>query len=224
MRRIELKQAVKNWAAFVGVSSITIDAGLLLADRTGMLDVPGGWYINGPLSATVLIGIPATFALASRILTQADPKPGRVVAFEEGGPSPLARWIPFTTNATPGRLMAHSIKSALGEALPEEAPAYRPALWVVPIEGLDIKVRESELRAFLDVAWRRDKHQFSRRYWTRRRRPALYRPKYEAFMRLLVESGLVEGRHEQGGASGRLLAFPREAITFLKYESAYRTA
>lgn len=224
MRRLQLKQVIKNWAAYITVSSVTIDAAFLLADQTGMADVPGSWYVNAPLAAAVLVGTPATFTLASRIIRQIDPNPGRITAFEEGGPSPLSRWIPFTANGRTGRTLAHGVKSAFGETLPEERPSYRPALWIVPIEGLDIKVRESELRAFLDVAWRRDKHQFSRRYWTRRRRPALYRPKYEAFMRLLCDSGLVEGRHEQGGASGRLLAFPREAVTFLKYESAYRTA
>jgi len=89
VRRIELKQALKNWGAYITVSSVTADMALLLADRTGMLDVPGGWYLNVPLGAAVLVGIPATRALANRILTQADPKPGRVVGFEEGGPSPL---------------------------------------------------------------------------------------------------------------------------------------
>lgn len=224
MRRIELKQVFKNWAAYIAVSGVTVDAALLLADRIGLAVVPGSWYFNAPLGAAVLVGIPTTIALASRIVSQVDPKPGRVVAFNEGGPSPVAAWRSFTTNGRTGRILAHGVPAVFADKLPEDEPIYQPAVWVVPIEGIDIRVREAELWAFLDVAWRREKHQFSRRYWTRRRRPPVYRPRYEAYMRLLVEAGLVEGRHEQGGASGRLLAFPREAIRFLKYESAYKVA
>lgn len=222
MRRLTITQFLKTSVAYVGVSSITIDTGLFLADRLDLLEVPGSWYINAPLGAVVLVGIPATISLADRLIRHIDPNPAKIIGFEERVPSPLLRGIPFMANGKQAKLLASSTSHIFGESLPSE-DEYRPAVWRVPIppEDNEIVVRESELRAFLDVAHKRAKYQFSRRYWTKQRRPPLWRMKYEAFMRLLTESGLIEGRHENGGASGWLATHPRFAITYLKFESCY---
>lgn len=223
MRRLTLIQFLKTSAAYVGVSAITVDTGLFLADRLDLLKVPGSWYINAPLGAVVLVGIPASITLAGRLIRHIDPSPGKIVGYEEGGASPLLRGIPFTANARPARLLASSVLHIFGDSLPVEQDEHRPAVWRVPVppENNEIMVRESELRAFLDVAHNREKYQFSRRYWTRQRRPPMWRMKYEAYMRLLAESGLIEGRHGSGGASGWLVTHPRHAITYLKFESGY---
>jgi hypothetical protein len=197
------------------------DAGLLFLDRVGALDIPGNWYINAPLGVWALVGLPVTISLAERLVTLANHKPGRIVGFSESALSPAIRSIPFNVNGKNGVMLASSAPVVFNTKLPAD-DTYAPAVWHVPIDGNPVTVRKSELRAFLDGCHKRSKHQFSRRYWTRQRRPPLYRPKYEAFMRLLTESGLVEGRHDQGGASGYLVTFPHEAIMYLKYQSAYR--
>ena len=224
MRRLTLTQFLKTGAAYVGVSALTVDTGLLLADRLDLLKVPGAWYINAPLGAVVLVGIPASITLAARLIRQVDPNPGRISGFAEGSPSPLLRAIPFMANSQADTLFASSVPHIFGEEIQTtHGGEHRPAVWRVPVppEGSEVMVRESELRAFLDVAHHRAKYQFSRRYWTRQRRPPLWRVKYEAYMRLLTESGLVEGRSDNGGASGWLVTHPRHAITYLKFESGY---
>lgn len=231
MRRLSITELLKTTAAFAVVSSVTIDAGLLLWDRSSReVDIPGEWYINGPLLALVAVGTPATINLAGRMMGLiGNDRPGRIWGFQEATLSPLINKIAFWTNGKQGAMYAHTTPLIFGASLPTEAETerlgdYRPAVWRVPLGSETVvSVRESELRAFLDVAWKRDKYQFSRRYWTRSRRPPIWRGKYDAYMRLLQEAGLVEGRHSQGGASGRLVTFPREAITYLKYESQFRT-
>ena len=221
MRRLSLTQLLKNTTAFAAVSASAVDAGLLLAHRTGMLDVPGDWYVNGPLAVWFLAGIPASISLAERVLQQINPRPGRIISFSDHAPSPVVRGISLHANGQRSTLLAHLAPTIFGEKLPEET-VYRPAIWYVPVDDNQVVVRESELRAFLEAAHRRDAYQFSRNYWTQKRRPPLFRHKYEAFMRLLTESGLIEGRHIQGGASGRLVTHPRYAVTYLKFESTYR--
>lgn len=222
MKRMQLKELLKNVTAFAGVSAVAVDCGLLFADRAGMIDVPGDWYINGPLAAWSLIGLPVSIGLAGRILEQARARPdSQITAALEGAPSPRLSKIPIMANGRAGNLFASSAQSIFGGQA-EEGETYHPAAWKVTVEGVPLIIRESELRAFLDAASRRGKYQFSRRYWTKRRRPPMYRPKYEAIMMLLTRAGLVEGRHEQGRASGYLVTHPRHAITYLKYESPFR--
>jgi hypothetical protein len=224
MRNLSLTQLLSTTAAFTLVSAGTADAALLLADRTGTLDVAGEWYINAPLGVWALAGIPVTIALAERLLHQINPKPRRITAFAEDEASPVIRAIGLTVNGRRNTLLASVSPFFVGNRLPQqESPnVHRPVAWRVPVNNNEVIVRESELRAFLDIAFKRTKHQFSRSYWLKTRRPPLYRAKYDAFMRLLVESGLVEGRHTHGRASGRLVTQPRHAITYLKYESAFR--
>ena len=224
MRRLNLTQLLKNATAFTFITTITVDASLLLADRVGVLDVPGSWYVNAPLAVWMVTGIPTTIALAERLVHQVNPKPGRIIGFEEGAASPVMRAIGLNANGKRSTLLASVAPSIFGSTLPQEGAVYRPSVWYVPVGENRVIVRESELRAFLDVAARRDRYQFSRRYWLEKRRPPLYRDKYDGFMRLLVESGLVEGRRAQGRASGRLVTKPRHAVTYLKYESPYRTS
>lgn len=154
-------------------------------------------------------------------------RPGRIWGFQEAALSPLINKIAFWTNGKQGTMYAHTTPLIFGASLPTETETerlgdYKPAVWRVPLGDTVVSVRESELRAFLETAWKRDKHQFSRRYWTRSRRPPLWRGKYDAYMRLLKEAGLVEGRHDHGGASGRLVIFPREAIFYLKNLSSFK--
>jgi hypothetical protein len=220
MRKLDLTQLIKNTGAFTLISASAVNAGLLFADRAGLLNVRSEWYLNAPLGVWALVGIPVTINLASRIVHQVNPQPRRITGFSEGA-SPVIRKIPFNTQGKSSTLLAYAVPSIFGESIPEQHE-YRPAIWHVPVEGNDVTVRESELRSFLEVCHRRQKYQFSRKYWTRRRRPPLYRPKYEAYMRLLTEVGLIEGRHGHGGASGYLITTPRYAITYLKHESKHR--
>lgn len=223
MKKLSLTQLFKNTVAFTAVSASAVDTSLLFANRVGWLDVPEEWYINAPLAIWAIVGIPVTIKLASRVITQVNPNPRRIISFLEGSPSPVVRKIPFNAKGKSSHLLAYAAPSIFGETVPETREEYKPALWHVPIDGNDVIVRESELRAFLEVCYKRGRYQFSRRYWTRRRRQPLYRPRYEAYMRLLVESGLIEGRHGHGGASGHLVTTPRFAITYLKHESAFRS-
>lgn len=223
MRRLGLVELLKTTGAFLVVSAGAVDSGLLLLDRSGGLDVPKSWYVNGPLGAWSVVGISASLALAGRLLRQVDNQAGRITGRLEGQPGPLIRSIPLGANGRQSTILASTTRSIFGEQTPA-SETYKPAVWRVPIPptGNQVMVRESEIRAFLEVAYHRRKYQFSRPYWCRRRRPPLWRDRYEAYMRLLVESGLVEGRHTQGGASGRLVIFPREAVWYLKYESPFR--
>jgi len=223
-QKLELGQLIKNAVAYAGISAITAETTLLLIDNVSNLDFSAGWYYNIPLAVWSAAGIPVSIALAGRLKHQVDVTAGQIWGFQEGD-GPGRRAIPITAGGQPrGTILASTMASIFGEKMPaeEETPEYRPAVWKVPAGESVVSVRESELRAFLDTAWKRNKHQFSRRYWTEKRRPPLWRGKYDAYMRLLVETGIVEGRHASGGASGRLVLFPREAIWYLKYESQFR--
>lgn len=231
MKRMQLQELIKNSAAFAGVSAVAVDCALLFADRAGLLSVPGEWYVNGPLAAWSLIGIPVSIGLAGRILEQAKARPdSHISAALEGAPAPNLSKIPMMANGRAGHLFASSARSIFGRddlkgpGGSEPGETYHPAVWRVTIDGVPFVIRESELRAFLDAAAKRHKYQFSRRYWTEQRRPPLFRGKYDALMMLLTRAGLVEGRHEQGRASGYLVTHPRHAVTFLKYESPFRAA
>jgi hypothetical protein len=225
MKRMQLKELLKNLAAFAGVSAVAVDTALLLADRTEFFRVPVSYYINGPLAAWSLLGLPVSIHLAGRIIEQARAKPeARIAGALEAGPSPNLRKIPLAANGRDGFLFSSTVKSLFSEDEEQPGATYHPAVWRVEVDSTPFTIREVELKAFLDVAFKRPKHQFSRRYWTERRRPPLYRPKYDAMMILLTRAGLVEGRHEEGRASGRLVTHPRHAITYLKYESPFRAA
>jgi hypothetical protein len=221
MRKTNLTQLAKAAGAYVVVSGLTVDTALALADSARLYDVPGAWYLHGPMLAYVAAGVPLSISLAERALKTIDDRPGAIVADVEGN-GPARRGIPFTARGKPGTLFASTVASIFDHQEVEDSKGRerRPAVWHVPV-GDDnwVTVRESELRAFLDTAYKRKKHQFSRNYWTKSRRPALWEVRYSAFMRLLTEAGLVEGR--AFGASGRLVMFPREAIMYLKYESQF---
>lgn len=220
MKKLSLKRLLTGSVAFAAVSATTTDALLLFADNSGMIEVPGSWYLNTPLLAWGLVGLPLSFALAERIYAEVSPRPPRITGFLEGAPSPLLRGIALTRNGRQSTLLASATKSIFGEQLPDSGDAYHPAAWRVN----DLVIRESEIRAFLDGVAKRSKYQFSRNYWCKRRRPPIVRDRYEAYLHLLVSSGLVEGRHQTGGASGYLVTTPRHAVTYLKHESTYRAA
>ena len=222
MRKLSLAELLKNGFAFIAVSATAIDAGLLLTHRMGVLAVKPDWYINAPLAIWTVIGIPITISLADRLLHQINIKPGPIIGFTEGGSAPVVRKIKWNINGRENTLLAQVMPFIFENPLPPEKPVVnQPVAWIVPVYDNQVIIREKELLAFLEVASKRTKHQFSRRYWTEIRRPPLYRPKYEAFMRLLTEAGLIDGRHTHGRASGRLITHPRHAITYLKYESRF---
>lgn len=221
MKKMQLNELLKNVLAFSAVSAAAVDCGLLFADRAGIVHVPADWYVNGPLAAWSLIGLPVSINLAGRILEQAKARPdSQIVPALEGAASPRLSKIPIMANGRAGQLFAFTVPRFFKAE--EQTESYHPAAWRVSIEDATFVIRESELRAFLDVASKRGKYQFSRRYWCKKRRPAMYRPKYDAIMTLLTRSGLVEGRHDSGRASGYLVTHPRHAITYLKYESPFR--
>jgi hypothetical protein len=222
MRKLSLAELLKNGLAFTVISSLAIDAGLLLTQRIGMLNFSSDWYFNAPLVVWVVIGIPVTIGLAERLLYQINVKPGPIVSIAAGGPAPTARKIKWNINGREKTLLAQVMPFIFENPLSSQKPIEtRTVAWIVPIYGNRVIIREKELRAFLEISANRSKYQFSRRYWTETRRPPLDRPKYEAFMRLLTEAGLIEGRHAHGRASGRLITHPRHAITFLKHESRF---
>lgn len=227
MRRLQLTQLAKSAAAFGLASAATVDAWLGLAHVAGYYEVPARWYLTAPLAAWALAGTPLTFHLAERLLETAYNKPGPITAFETSLPGQLdggRRAIPYLKNGRQGTLLAHAVKSILGGEEPPPAPPRRTmAAWRVPVgDGSAVTIGERELLAFLELAARRRKYQFSRRYWTERRKPPMPRPRYEALMQLLTSAGLVEAR--TAGASGWLVGNlkPHNAVSYLKYESAYR--
>lgn len=217
MRKLKLDELIKTAAAFTAVSALTVDGGLLFAEAA-IMDIPGEWYYIAPLGVWVLVGIPTTIALTERLLGQLDIKPGRIVGFADDGRAPFWRGIKFNAGGKSSTILASSAPHIFGETLPTGG-GERRAVWRVPVNGADITVREAELLSFLEICYKRHKHQFSRNYWLRTRRPPLWEGKYCAYMDLLTQAGIVEGR--QFGASGRLVCFPREAISFLKYESTF---
>lgn len=219
MKRLSVIQLGKDIFAFAAVSGLGVDLSLLLAGRLGW-DVPGAWFINGPLLIWSAAAVPASIMLLERVWSHVRPGPAVGISGRLEGASAVVRSIPFNTNAQAGRLLASTMPAMGSGADLEPGEVYRPAAWRVTKDGLTVTVRESELRAFLEAAAKRTSHQFSRPYWTRRRRPPLWRGQYEAYMLLLSSAGLVEGR--QDGASGRLVTLPRHAITYLKHESQYR--
>jgi hypothetical protein len=227
MQRLQLGQLTRSLIAYAAVSAVTVDTWLLLADRWQVIKVPARWYFDGPLLSLAIVGLPATISLGERVLHQIYKKPGQIVTVDASTntPNTIARAIPFTINGRRSTLLANLTPSIFGETELPPGKVERLVYWRVPVQTAHgenlFTVHEAELRDFLEVAHRRQRHQFSRRYWCKRRRPPLLRPKYEAFMRLLTETGLVEGRHEHGRASGRLVTFPREALMFLKYQSRY---
>jgi hypothetical protein len=224
MKKLSAVELLKATAVYAGLSATVADAGLLLVDRTTALDFPGSWYINAPLAAWVVVGLPVSIKLAERMWEQARGKADSSITAGLEGEGANLRKIPFFANGRKGAVFANSAASPFADGPEPDGPTYHPAVWRVTLQGTTVTIRESELRAFLEVAWKRGKHQFSRRYWTEHRRPPMYRLKYDCLMTLLVKAGLVEGRHEDGRASGRLVVFPREAVSYLKYTSQFRAA
>jgi len=218
MRKLSLGETVKTYAAFAGVATVTLDAGLFLAARAG-LDIPGSAFVDLPLSVITLAGLPASIHLFTRFMHQVGKDKTSIVGYEDNGGAPILNRIKLTANGrSAGTLLAHSVPSIFGKPEPAQ-PERKPAAWWIQIGDMPVTIREGELVAFLEQSAKRGKHQFSQTYWTQTRRPAMPRQRYDAIMLLLVSAGLVEGR--AAGASGRLVTKPRHAITFLKHESRY---
>ena len=227
MKRLQLSQLIKSVAAFAGVSAATMDAWLFVLDAGGYVHVPPEWFISAPVFAWGVVGIPASIALGERLITtaRAAQKPGKIHAIEVLAAEDSAggvRAIPFTQNGYQKTLFASAMRWAIGDAPPQSAPPRRiVTAWRVPVADDYVTISERELSRFLELASRRTKYQFSRRYWTERRRPPMPRPRYEAIMSLLTSAGLIEARC--AGASGWLIGGikPHNAVTYLKYESLY---
>lgn len=220
MRKISVGQLLKTAGAYGLLSAVTVDSALLLTARLGLADVPGSWYINGPLCCWVVGGLPASIALSERLLTVARGHQHTKITSYEDSPGVKLRGIPIFSGRQKSMTFSHTAETIFKTG--ESAPEHRPAAWDVPIADNLITVREGELLQFLRLASKRHKYQFSRRYWCERRRPPIPRQNYEAYMSLLTGAGLVDGRHPQGGASGRLALHPRAAVFYLKNESPYR--
>ena len=217
MKKLSLKKLLTSSIAFTAVSATTADSLLLFTDSSGIADIPLRWYINAPLLAWGLVGLPLSFAIAERLYYQVSPRPPKITGFLEEMPNPLLRGIALNVNGKKSTLLASAVPSIFGEELPDTGDVYRPAAWRVN----DLIIREGELKTFLEAAARRNKYQFSRNYWTRKKRPPIQRDRYNAYIHLLVSSGLLSGR--TGGSSGYLITCPRSSITYLKYESPYKT-
>lgn len=217
--KLRLTELLKTSLAFTAVSATGVDSALMFADRAGLLRFDSHWYLTAPMGVITVVSLPTAFRLLDRLSRMIDNgASGRIVGTIEGM-SPHARRIPIN-GGVKGHIMALTAPARL--QVPEERIRELPAKWIVPVDEVTITVREGELRTFLEAAYKRTKFQFSRRYWTQTRRPAIWRPKYEAFMRLLNETGVIDDREER--RSGRISLFPREAIMYLKYESQYRVA
>lgn len=78
-------------------------------------------------------------------------------------------------------------------------------------------VREGVANEFIrycQIRKERGKAAFSRRYWTKTRRPPLTREEYDCLMSNLVDFGFIEGRRQ--GSSGRLNAHSEKIIGKLR--------
>lgn len=213
MRKVNLSQLVKTATAFGAVSALTIDLSLLLTHRLGLATVPGHWYLDAPLIAWTLGGLPASIVLSERLLTQARGYRHSKIIVSADDSSHL-RQIPVVSGSQTGTVFASSARSIFPTG--DSHQDFLPAVWQVPVDDQLVSVRESELLQFLRLADRRPKYKFSRRYWCERRRPAIPRQHYAAYMELLTSAGLIAGRHPQGGASGWLIYPPRACIVLLK--------
>jgi hypothetical protein len=224
MAKFSFGQYAKTAGAFVVTTTVGAEFLLGVADGQEWLD-PGSWYTHAPMLIIGAACLPASIALFERMLQLANPKPGRIRAHVTDANGGIARKIPYNKHGRPGVLLANTVPFKLGEPKQRERRDLGPMFWSVPVatdQGENtFTVHEKELREFLEAASRRKQHQFSRRYWTERRRPPLLRPKYEAMMRLLQECGLVEGRHADGRSSGRLVLFPRECMMIVKNSSPW---
>jgi len=223
MRKFQATQLLKVAGSYGIAATITADTWLLFLNNSGLVVVESNWYYNVPLVAIGLAGIPVTISLAQRLIETAYKQPGSIkpIVTNEAG---YSRKIPFTVNGKSGTLLASVAASIWGEPDPgSELGVMRRVSWQVPLESGDtITVGEGELQKFLELAGRRKKYPFSRRYWVERRRPSMPRIRYEALMNLLTSAGLVEARTSR--ASGYLVGNlkPHNAVSFLKHESIYR--
>lgn len=229
-KKFSFTEFAKVSGALVLSSSALADGGLYLADYLRLLRAAPGDYIAGPIFIVTLASLPATLRLASKLADIVSPANRPIIAYADG-PGPRLREIPINGGNFTGSILASVAPSLFTQSKAPtglNAPAekerinYTPSVfWRVPVDETTVTIREAELMTFLEVAYKRSKHQFSRNYWLKTRRPRMWRAKYEAFMKLLTSAGLIDGRHEQGGASGRLNIFPREAVRYLKYESQF---
>jgi len=212
--KLKLTELTKNTIAYLAISAATTELALILINRTTQYTIPTTWHTTAPLIPWLIAGIPTTIALATR-LTQTITQHPTITTHPDHSPHHI-RAIPFGKT----HILAHNTPTLLNHNSPPTPT--RPTAWTITLPGhTPITIHEHELTQFLQTAHKRHKHQFSRRYWTRTRRPPLWRPKYEAYMHLLTTARLIEGR--TGGASGRLVTHPRHALTYLKHESPHRT-
>ncbi len=221
MAKLDLTEMVKEAAILTVTGAMGVDGLLASAEVFGLLDIPARWYLGAPLLGVSAIFLGTALRAGDRIWDKIEPR--RIVGFSEPGPRPQLRSIPFAHfGGRTGQIMANTVRTIWDDGpamLPAQVETHHSMVWKVPAGENWYTIRESELLAFLEVAVSRDKYQFSRRYWTERRRPPMYRPRYEAIMKLLGSANLIDGRG--GRASGVLKTTPRHALTYLKYESQY---
>jgi hypothetical protein len=203
------------------VSASAIDAGILMFDITDVLPADGSWYLVGPLAIWTAAGTAASFALFNRLMHQIEAPQTKISAqlIDEGG---SGRRIPWYKNGQTTTLLTSVAPWRIAQ--PEaEARSVRRVQWEVPVETMngqvEVLVSEPELKAFLEVAYNRSTYPLSRRYWTKKRKPPLWRPRYEAYIKLLDSAELIEGRYDR--ASGRLRLHPRQAVLLLRNASGY---
>lgn len=214
-KRLSIGQLVKEVGAFAGAATVCVDGAMLFGRLTGLAVVEPVWYVAAPVGIVSAFSGTLAIHLAVRSVRRADVLPGQISGrLQRFGPG--VRGVDLGGG---GRVFGLLARNAVG---PDggESERYFPAVWRVPMDDQLVRVRESELRAFLEVCYKRRKFQFSRNYWTKQRRPPMNELRYNAIMRLLVEAGIVENRVR--GASGRLVLFPQEAVMFLKYESGFK--
>jgi len=211
-KKFNLSQFIQNSIAFGFTSALGVNSWLYLAGQSGIIKTYPGLYLVGPVVVWAIASIPISISLLERISQNIRPAAIQPVGIDN------SRSIPWIRNGQSTTLLASTVRFVVGN---HDPVPNRLIGWRVPDQsGNVIIVYPNELERFLEQAARRGKYQFSRRYWTEFRRPALSRLKYDAYMRLLHEAGLIGGR--QTGASGFLVTKPHYAITYLKNESRYK--
>jgi len=220
MRKLSTIQLLKASLSYGIAASFTIDSWLLLLDRTGLLEVQPGSYLNAPLAVMAIGGIPVTISLFQRLLDTSYRQPDNHIKPVVTSSNGIDRHIPFTSGSTTGTILASVQRSIFGNP-PEVLNQKHRIDWSVPVGEQSVMVTESELKTFLEIAHRRDKYQFSSVYFCRKRRPRLSEARYNAYMKLLESAGLIQDR--TSGSSGTMVTFPNEAMMVLKHNSGFLT-
>lgn len=189
----------------------------------GLLQVSGydvGWkgYLTATLVAFAVFGVRASAIVLNEAAALAGrSKPARIHAHIPQAHSGGGRSIPYTRGGRTEKIFLRAVPwlgGRIEDAQPVQSVQPGGATWTVQIRDQHIAITEPELHAFLHGAFGRRSHQFSRTYWTRKRRPPIARSRYEAMMLLLDHAGAITGRTQ--GSSGWLLGAPSMVIARLK--------